>query len=27
VSGLYHQTFDWLIANWFEAGIAIAPES
>jgi small-conductance mechanosensitive channel len=23
VSGLYHQTFDWLIANWFEALIAI----
>lgn len=23
VSGLYHQTFDWLIANWFEALIAV----
>jgi small-conductance mechanosensitive channel len=23
VSSLYHQTFDWLIANWFEALIAI----
>ena len=24
VSSLYHQTFDWLIANWFEALIAVA---
>jgi small-conductance mechanosensitive channel len=23
VSSLYHQTFDWLIANWFEALIAV----